>query len=431
MNQIKAARKGILTKEVKIISKKECVSVDRIMNDIAKGHTVVLRNNKRKTANFCAVGKGLTTKVNVNIGTSSDVVDLKEEFLKINISEKYGADAIMDLSTGGNIVDIRRKILEYTKLPVGTVPVYQAAMESLSSGKDITGIDEENVFKVIEEQAREGVDFMTLHCGVTLESVKVLEKYPRVTGIVSRGGAILYSWMKRTGKENPLYARYDRVLDIAEKYDIVLSLGDGMRPGCIQDASDKAQFGELKTLALLAEKALKRGVQVMIEGPGHVPLNQIEKNIKLQKKLCGGAPFYVLGPLVTDIAPGYDHITSAIGGTLAAYYGADFLCYVTPAEHLRLPTADDVKEGLIASKISAHAADIAKGVSGAGSRDLEISKARAKRDWKRQIELSIDPVKAKEYRKTRMPDKDDVCSMCNNFCSMKIMEQCAEKRNRT
>lgn len=410
-------------KELELIAKDEGISLSQLKRDIKAGHTVILRHNKRKPDKFCAVGRGLRTKVNVNLGTSEGYTDIAEEKEKIRISEKYGADTIMDLSTGGDIDEIRRFILNETELPVGTVPIYQAAIEAKKKNGDISSFSEDDIFSVIERHAEDGVDFMTVHCGVVQEGINLLKKNKRVVGVVSRGGALLCNWMQKNKKENPLFSQFDRLLDIAHKYDIVLSLGDGMRPGCIQDASDEVQFYELKILSGLAKRALSRGVQVMIEGPGHLPLDHIKENIELEKKLCNGAPFYVLGPLVTDIAPGYDHITGAIGGALAGAYGADFLCYVTPAEHLRLPTAEDVKEGLIASKIAAHAADIAKGVKGASWKDLEISFSRAKRDWRKQIELSIDPDKAKIYREKRQPKEEDVCTMCGEFCSLKLMEE--------
>lgn len=392
-------------------------NIQELKKDIALGRTVVLSNNRRRPSKSCAVGYGLRTKVNVNIGTSPGYVNLDEEEEKIRISERFGADAIMDLSTGGDIDAIRRFILEKTELPVGTVPIYQAAI----------GGGVEDIFNVIQKHAQDGVSFMTVHSGVTRSGLSLLAKFPRVTGIVSRGGAIIASWMKKTGKENPLFTQFDRLLDIAREYDVVLSLGDGMRPGCINDASDKIQIHELKILAGLAKRARAKGVQVIIEGPGHLPINHIEKNIKWQKRLCHNAPFYVLGPLVTDTAPGYDHITGAIGGALAAAYGADFLCYVTPAEHLRLPTVEDVMEGLIASKIAAHAADIAKGVKGAAEKDLLMSTARAKRDWQKQINLSINPEKARKYRESRQPKEEDVCTMCGEFCSLKLMEECTTR----
>lgn len=401
--------------DLRLIARDEGVSISRLERDIKLGHTVILCNSKRNPRKACAVGRGLRTKVNVNIGTSPGFADINEEWEKIRVAERFGADTIMDLSTGGEIDEIRRFILSKTELPVGTVPIYQAAIEA--------GV--EDVFDVIQRHAEDGVDFMTVHCGVTLDGFRLLEKYPRVTGVVSRGGALLCSWMKKNKKENPLFSQFDRLLDIAHKYNIVLSLGDGMRPGCIKDASDRIQIYELRMLSRLAKRAREKGVKIIIEGPGHLPINHIEKNVRWQKRLCHGAPFYVLGPLVTDIAPGYDHITGAIGGALAATFGADFLCYVTPAEHLRLPTVEDVMEGLIASKIAAHAADIAKGIKNAAQMDFLISIARAKRDWQKQIELAINPDKAREFRKSRQPKEEDVCTMCGEFCSLKVMEECS------
>lgn len=426
MGQIQEARKGHVTSEIEIIANKENVSIQKLQNNVAKGRVVIMRHNRRKPKGFCGIGKGLKTKVNVNVGTSPGVIDLKEEEKKIEISERYSADTIMDLSTGGSLDLIRQKILEKTQLPVGTVPIYQAVIETYKNHNDIKAMNAEAIFNTIEKNAEDGVDFMTVHCGVTRNCLSILKKHPRTTGVVSRGGAFLLHWMKETGKENPLYSQFDRLLDIASRFDIVLSLGDGMRPGSIADASDKVQMYELKTLAKLARKALKKGVQVIIEGPGHLPINHIKRNLKVQKRLTKGAPFYVLGPIVTDSALGYDHITSAIGGAIIATFGADFLCYVTPAEHLSLPTAGDVKEGLIASRIAAHAADVAKGIKGALEKDLAISKARFKRDWEKQISLSLDPFKARQLHESRVANKDDVCSMCGEFCSMKLIEECVK-----
>ena len=419
MGQINEARRGNVTREVAIISEKENISSKRLMKDIATGKTVILRNSKRLAKGFCAVGKGLKTKVNVNIGTSPQCIDIKEEIQKIELSQLYEADAIMDLSTGGDIDETRKIVLDKTFLPVGTVPIYQAMIEA----GHLTNLGADAMLDVVQKHAQDGVDFVTVHSGITRKCLKIIKKNPRVMSVVSRGGAFLMKWMELTGGENPLYSQFDRLLDIAEEYDMVLSLGDGMRPGCIADASDSLQLYELKTLAKLAKRALKRGVQVIIEGPGHLPINHVKKNIKWQKKICKGAPFYVLGPVVTDIAPGYDHITGAIGGAIAASEGADFLCYVTPAEHLRLPTLDDIKEGLIATKIAAHVADIAKGVKGAKDKDLAIAKARAKRDWKQHFKCSIDPEKAKRFYLSRSSEDNDVCSMCGEFCSLKVMEK--------
>ena len=374
INQIEAAKKNIITEEMKSCAAAEGVSAETIRGDIMDGRTVITKNRLRDISPL-AVGKGLKTKVNANIGSSGDNHSVEEELEKLFAAISSGADAVMDLSTGGNIIEFRQNILKNSKVPVGTVPLYEAfqpAMENGGSGglSFIDKFDPEYLFEVIERQCEEGVDFITVHCGLTLNAIKTMNMQTRIMGIVSRGGSLIASWMIKKNKENPLYEDYGRLLKIAKKNDVVLSLGDGLRPGCLNDATDRAQITELVTLGELQKKALEEGVQVMIEGPGHVPLNQVEENIKLEKSLCNGAPFYVLGPLVTDIAPGYDHITSAIGGAIAAGAGADFLCYVTPAEHLRLPSVSDVKEGVIASKIAAHAGDIAKGIKGALNLDI-------------------------------------------------------------
>lgn len=423
MGQIQEALRGRVTEEIEVIAKKENIPQTTLRESVAKGRVVILRHINRKPKQFCGIGKGLKTKINVNIGTSPGIVDLAEEEKKINVSERLEADTIMDLSTGGDLDQIRHFILRRTQLPVGTVPIYQAVVEAKKQYGNIKDMTVDDIYSVIEKHADSGVDFMTVHCGVRRNCLDILKKHPRTAGVVSRGGAFLLHWMKLRNEENPLFSQFDRLLDIASCYDIVLSLGDGMRPGCIADGSDKAQITELKTLAKLAKKALKRGVQVIIEGPGHLPINHIKKNIKLQKRITHGAPFYVLGPVVTDIAPGYDHITGAIGGALIAAYGADFLCYLTPAEHLRLPTVEDVKEGVIASKIAAHAGDIAKGIPNAGDKDLTISKARFRRDWEKQIELAVDPEKARLLHESRPHQPDDVCTMCGEFCSLKIVQR--------
>jgi len=360
------------------------------------------------------VGKGLKTKVNANFGTSQDYPCLEDELKKLEVSIAAKADAVMDLSTGGDINATRRAILERSPLPLGTVPIYQVVAE------DKFTVD--GIFDVIEEQAKDGVDFMTVHCGVTLASIDKLKKHPRLMEVVSRGGALMMQWIIENKEENPLYQYYDRLLEIAVKYDVTLSLGDGMRPGSIVDAGDPAQIEELKILGQLTKRAWDAGVQIIIEGPGHVPYDQIVEQMKMEKEYCFNAPFYVLGPLPTDIAPGYDHITSAIGGTLAAVSGADFLCYVTPTEHLGLPTPEDVKEGIIASRIAAHCADIVKGIPGAKEWDYAMSTARKKLDWKRQVELAIDPEKAQKILDKR-PTKQDTCSMCGKFCAMKVSSE--------
>jgi phosphomethylpyrimidine synthase len=343
---------------------------------------------------------------------------------KMACAVELGSDAIMDLSTGPNVSRTRRSILAKAKVPVGTVPIYQMAINGLAKYGSIKDIKVDEIFAVLEEQAADGVDFFTIHAGVVRSALDILKESPRILDIVSRGGAFLAQWMIENGRENPFYTHFDRVLDIARRYDITLSLGDGLRPGAVADATDAPQIMELVTLGQLQKRALRKGVQVMIEGPGHVPINQIETNVMLEKSLCNGAPFYVLGPLVTDVAPGYDHITAAIGGAIAASAGADFLCYVTPSEHLRLPTLEDVREGVIASRIAAHAADIAKGVKGAIEWDMKISDARRRRRWKEQFELALDKVRPKKYRQMSMPDTSDVCTMCSEYCSIKTAEKC-------
>lgn len=375
------------------------------------------------------IGFSLRTKVNVNLGTSADFPRLEDELKKVAISLRYGADAIMDLSTGGDLRRIRHRILSRSPIPLGTVPVYQAAIEAIDRRGSIVKMTEDDLFAVIEAQAQDGVDFMTVHCGLTQKAIGRLRNQGRVADIVSRGGAFHLAWMLHHNKENPLYAGYDRLLDIARRYDITLSLGDGLRPGSILDATDRPQVEELLTLGELVKRAWEAGVQVMVEGPGHIPLDQVEMNVKLQKRVCHDAPFYVLGPLVTDIAPGYDHLVSAIGGAIAAAAGADFLCYVTPAEHLGLPTVDDVRDGLIASKIAAHAADIVKGVKGALERDLKLSRARKQLDWSAQQKLVIDPHKFAEIRKRRR-SRTKACSMCGEYCAMRIVSQFLNSRGK-
>jgi phosphomethylpyrimidine synthase len=369
--------------------------------------------------NCCGIGKGLKTKVNANIGTSSDRASFEYEVEKLNASLKAGADAVMDLSTGGDLSQVRKMILENCPVPLGTVPIYQVACETLKMGKRIVDMDVEHMFSVIQEQAEQGVDFMTLHCGVTKKTIEPLEKKKRVGGIVSRGGSFLSRWIKANGKDNPLYEQYDRLLKMAKKHDITLSLGDGLRPGALADANDEAQMGELKLLGELVLRARKENVQVMVEGPGHMPINTIEKHVKEAKKIINDAPYYLLGPLVTDVAAGYDHITSAIGGALAASFGADFLCYVTPAEHLRLPDAHDVYQGVIASKIAAHAGDIAKNVIGAREWDNAFSQYRKSLDWEQMQQTALDPRKFRSEREKLLPKEDGVCTMCSQFCAIK------------
>jgi len=408
-------RDSIITKIASI----EDVSIDGFCSDILNGYTVIPKNKKRSFDKACAIGKGLKIKVNVNLGTSPDYEDIEGELRKLDLSVRLGTDTVMDLSVGANLEETLKRVLEHSPVPVGTVPIYEACVKA---GNNVKDMRESDFIKAIKRQAEEGVDFFTIHAGITKNTLKVLKESSRLIDIVSRGGAIIHRWMTLTGNENPLFTRFDEILDIAREFDITLSLGDGMRPGAVIDATDAVQLEELKKLGELQKRALKKGVQVIIEGPGHVPLNQIKKNVDLEKSYCNGAPFYVLGPLVTDIAPGYDHITSAIGGAVAASCGADFLCYVTPSEHVRLPSLKDVRDGLVASKIAAHVADLARGNKSAMQRDIDLSKARRKRDWKRQFDLSIDPEKPAEYRKDSRPSVEDVCTMCGEFCPIKISE---------
>ncbi|MFO7732870.1 MAG: phosphomethylpyrimidine synthase ThiC [Candidatus Aminicenantes bacterium] len=422
MTQIEKARKGVLSAVLKKVAEAECIPAETLAGLVARGLAVIPFNPRHSPARPAGIGRGLRTKVNVNIGTSRDYPRLADELAKVKVCLDHGGDALMDLSTGGDLGKIRRAILRRAPLPLGTVPIYQAAVKAIDGRRSIVDMSEEDLFEAIESQALEGVDFMTVHCGLNLKAVDRLKKQDRVADVVSRGGAFHLAWMLHNGKENPFYARFDRLLAIARRYDVTLSLGDGLRPGSVLDATDRPQIEELLTLGELVKRAWEAGVQVMVEGPGHVPLDQVEMNIRLQKRVCEGAPFYVLGPLVTDIAPGYDHIVSAIGGALAAAAGADFLCYVTPAEHLGLPTVDDVREGLIASKIAAHAADIVKGVPGALQRDLDMSRARKRLDWETQRKLAIDPAKFAAVRKKRK-SRSKACSMCGDFCAMRIVSE--------
>ncbi len=427
MTQLEKARKGEITPEMQWVAKEEGIHIEDLLSEMARGRIIITKNKNRKIERPIGIGKGLSVKVNANIGTSSDHASIEEELLKLEVSLKAGADTVMDLSTGGNLKEIRKAIIAKASCPIGTVPIYEAVIRVVKEKGGLIKMTADDLFEVIEEHALQGVDFITVHCGVTLSALERLKKQGRITDIVSRGGAFLTTWMLYHEKENPLYEQFDRLLEIAKKYDLTLSLGDGLRPGSLSDATDRAQIEELITLGELTKRAWDAGVQVMIEGPGHVPLDQIETNILLEKRLCDEAPFYVLGPLVTDIASGYDHIACAIGGALAAYIGADFLCYVTPAEHLKLPTVEDVREGVIATKIAAHAADLARGNPKAWQRDKEMSLARKRLDWDRQIELSIDPEKAKSYREERPPKENDVCTMCGEFCAIRMVKKYFKK----
>ena len=416
--QIELALSGKITPEMRSVSSNEKVDPELVRKYVASGLIVIPKNRSRELQKIIGIGKGLRTKVNANIGTSPDSASINEELEKLGAAVRAGTDSVMDLSTGGDLGKIRRKILANCSIPVGTVPIYQAAVETACHKNGVVNMDADLIFEKTEEHAMDGVDFMTVHCGVTLKSLDALKKTGRVMGIVSRGGSFLAAWMLHNKLENPLYSQFDRLLEIAKKYDATLSLGDGLRPGCLADANDPAQMMETRILGKLAQRARLEGVQVMIEGPGHTPLHMIKENVKFQKKVCSGAPYYVLGPLVTDVAPGYDHITSAIGGAFAAWQGADFLCCVTPSEHLSLPSPKDVFDGVIASRIAAHSADIAKGLDDAGW-DLRLSKCRFKRDWKSMNALSMDPEKAREYRRKSRPGAEDVCTMCGKYCAMK------------
>ncbi|MCX5919694.1 MAG: phosphomethylpyrimidine synthase ThiC [Deltaproteobacteria bacterium] len=420
MTQSEFARQGTITPAMERCAASEGLPAEIIRQGLAAGTMVITQNLKHTFISPLAIGKGLKTKVNANVGTSKDHTNVEEELEKVRVAIKAGADTIMDLSTGPAIDETRKRVMKVSTVPVGTVPIYQAAIEMPEKRKrSMVEMTADDLFEVIERHGEDGVDFITVHCGVTRDSVGKIKREGRLLGVVSRGGAILVEWMEYNKKENPLYEHYDRLLEIAKAYDLTLSLGDGLRPGCLADATDRGQIQELILLGELTERAWTKGVQVMIEGPGHVPLDQIEANVLLQKRLCHGAPFYVLGPLVTDIAPGYDHITGAIGGAIAARAGADFLCYVTPSEHLRLPTVDDVREGVIASRIAGHAADIARGLKGAMDLDCRMAKARKALDWKAQIDLSIDPERARKLRESRMPKESDVCTMCGELCAIK------------
>ncbi|MEM0216497.1 MAG: phosphomethylpyrimidine synthase ThiC [Candidatus Bathyarchaeia archaeon] len=419
--QMEAARLGQITDEMRIVAKDEAISPRKLCRRIAKGTVIITRNLERRRVHPIGIGEGLRIKVNANIGTSTDLCDPNLELEKARVAMKYGADTIMDLSIAGDLDIIRKSIIEAIEAPIGTVPIYQAAKEAVDKKGAIIHMTEDDIFNIIEKHARDGVDFMTIHCGVTKQLVEKLAKHPRIMGIVSRGGTLLAAWILYHEKENPLYANYDYLLEIAREYDFAISLGDGLRPGCIFDATDWAQIQELITIGELVEKARATRVQVMVEGPGHLPIDQVIANVKLEKAICKGAPLYVLGPVVTDIAPGYDHIVGAIGGALAGLAGADFLCYVTPAEHLALPSVEDVKEGVIAAKIAAHAANIVRLGVKASNRDLAIAKARANLNWNEQLKWALDPEKAKQIRERVKTKTPEVCSMCGNYCAIKIL----------
>ena len=418
--QMDAAKKGIITREMEIVANKESKNPEEIRSLVAEGKVAIPANINHKSLSPEGVGQGLKTKINVNLGITKDCCDCDRELEKVRTALDMGAEAIMDLSNYGKTAEMRKAIVNMSTAMLGTVPIYDALGYYDKDLKDLTA---KEFLEVVEKHGQDGVDFVTIHAGLNREAVETVKRNKRLTNIVSRGGSLLFAWMEINNAENPFFEYYDELLDICAKYDITLSLGDALRPGSINDASDASQIKELITLGELTKRAWEKNVQVIIEGPGHMALNEIEANMVMQKRLCHGAPFYVLGPLVTDVAPGYDHITSAIGGAIAATYGADFLCYVTPAEHLRLPNLDDMKEGIIASKIAAHAADIAKGVKNARSWDNEMSKARADLNWERMFDLAIDPAKARRYRAESKPHDEESCSMCGKMCSMRTMNK--------
>lgn len=425
--QMQLAREGKITDEMKQVAADEQVDIEVIRECVAKGTIAIPANINHKGLKARGVGEGLRIKVNANIGTSSTYPDIDPEILKLEEAVRCGADAVMDLSTGSNIDVSRKTIIEHSPIMVGTVPLYQATVRAIREHGAVVDMTEEDILETIEKQARDGADFMTLHCGVTRSAIERMRRQGRIMDIVSRGGSFIAGWMLHNERENPLYERYDEILDICEKYDVTLSLGDGMRPGCTADATDRGQLTELITLGELVDRAWRRGVQVMVEGPGHVPYDQIAANMTLEKRICRNAPFYVLGPLVTDVAPGYDHITAAIGGTLAAVSGADFLCYVTPAEHLALPTIEDVHTGVITSRIAAHAADLVRNVPGARDWDRKMAEARKVLDWDAQMELAIDPDLARAKRGARNKAGEEGCSMCGDYCAVKIISQYFDK----
>ncbi len=427
MTRIEEAKKGNVTEEMKMVAEAEGIDAEKLASGIANGTAVITRNLIHDIKPL-GIGNGLSTKINANIGTSKDRISFEDELTKLDVLVRHGADAVMDLSTGGAIRELRRTLISRSPIAVGTVPIYDAIVRTVGTHGSIAKMTVDELFGVIEDHCKDGVDFITVHCGVTLKAIERLREDRRILDVVSRGGSFLLEWMIYNGRENPLYEQYDRLIEISRKYDVTLSLGDGFRPGCLADATDRSQLEELLTLGELRDRALAAGVQAIIEGPGHVPLNQVELNIKLQKEICKGAPFYVLGPLVTDIAMGYDHIAAAIGGAIAGAAGADFLCYVTPAEHIRLPNIEDVREGVIASKIAAHAADIAKGIPGAVEKDAQMARCRKNLDWEGQISHSFNPDRVRAWRGEVPPSVTEVCSMCGEFCAIKTVERALNKK---
>ncbi len=423
---IEKARRGRTPDTLEAALENEHLSTAEALELIASGRAVIPVNRTRNIPRPCIIGGGSRIKVNANIGSSMDHESMEEEIEKLKSAVAHGADTVMDLSTGKAWKNILHRITGQSPVPVGTVPVYQVFGIAMEEGREVAQVSPEEIFSAVEDHCRAGVDYLTLHCGVTRRSVDLLRKQGRRMGMVSRGGSLMAEWMEKRGEENPLYARFDQLTEILREYDVTYSLGDGLRPGCIDDAGDRGQIEELISLGELQKRALAAGVQTMIEGPGHVPMDHIAENMRIQKSLCGDAPFYVLGPIVTDIAPGYDHITSAIGGAIAAWHGADFLCYVTPAEHLRLPNVDDVRTGVVTARIAAHAADLARGIPGAAEKDRAMADARASFDWEAQYRCAIDPVTARKYRDEALPEDGDVCSMCGHLCAIKTSRRAME-----
>lgn len=424
---IEAAKNGKALEIVGRTAGLEGVETARLIDGLADGTIVIPANRTHDILRPIAIGRGMTIKINANIGSSEDLESAEAELEKLQIAVSYGAHTVMDLSTGPQWRSILTRIMEMSPVPIGTVPLYQVFGEAMRSERDVSDVSEDEIFSAVEDHCRMGVDYLTLHCGVTERALRLLKNQGRKLGIVSRGGSLLAEWMEKRGKENPLYEHFDRLIEILHEYDVTFSLGDGLRPGCLADASDQAQIEELISLGELQKLSHNAGVQVMIEGPGHVQMDKIAENIRMQKSLCNNAPFYVLGPIVTDIAPGYDHITAAIGGAMAAWYGADFLCYVTPAEHLRLPDADDVRTGVISARIAAHAADIARGIKGAMEPDNLMAEARNNFNWDAQYELAMDPLTARKERNEALPSDNDVCSMCGHLCALKTTKRAFEK----
>jgi len=420
MTQLERARQGETTEAMRAVAETEGLDAETVRHGVADGRIAIPLNKNRAAGRVMAIGPGLRVKVNANLGTSPDYADVEMELQKVRAAQEAGADAVMDLSTGGDVPAIRRRVMDACDVTLGTVPIYEAAAAAARAHGDVAAMTADDMLVAVRRHADDGVDFVTVHCGVSRRIAESDALARRVCGIVSRGGTFLAHWMHRHRQENPLLERFDELIDIAREYDVTLSLGDGLRPGAIADAMDAPQVEELTLLAELGRRAVAAGVQVMLEGPGHVPLDQVEAQVRLQKEVSGGLPFYVLGPIVTDVAPGYDHITSAIGGALAAMAGADFLCYVTPTEHLGLPRPEDVREGVIAARIAAHAADVARGRADARAWDRRISEARGRRDWDAQLAEAIDPCRARQLREARRPEHGDVCSMCGDYCVFKV-----------